>query len=305
MIFQAFDVIDFWFQSQIQSKYTVYAKNAAFLLVSITTVLLILLNAHIIAFAFIILCEFIMGAVGLVIAYRLKGYFLRQWRFSLAQVRKLINDSWPLILSGIAVMIYMRIDQVMIGEMLGDGHVGIYSVAVKLSEAWYFIPIAITMSVFPAIIDARKISKSLYNERLQQLYNLMTWIAVAIAIPVTFLSHDIIRIVYGTNYIQAAPVLSIYVWAGVFVFLGIASGKFLLAENYTRIAFYRTLFGAVINVALNIILIPKYGINGAAVATLVSYFMAVFFLVFIDRTRQQSIMMLKSFLLIPLFKNKS
>lgn len=302
MIFQSFDVIDFWFQAQVRSKYTVYAKNTAFLLTSIAAVLLILLKAPIIAFACIILCEFVIGAVGMIVVYKVNGHFLREWRVSFMRGKELLNDSWPLILSGIAVMIYMRIDQIMIGEMLGDSAVGIYSVSVRLSEAWYFIPIAITMSVFPSIIDARKISKGLYNERLQKLYNLMTWIAISIAIPITFLSHDIIRILYGKNYIQAAPVLSIYVWAGVFVFLGVASGKFLLVENYTRIAFYRTLFGAVINVVLNIVFIPKYGIKGAAIATLVSYFSSVFFIVFIKNTRQQSIMMLKSFLLIPLFK---
>ena len=133
----------------------------------------------------------------------------------------------------------------------------------------------------------------------------MTWIAVAIAIPITFLSNNIISIVYGTNYIQASPVLSIYVWAGIFVFLGVASGKFLLAENYTRIAFYRTLFGAVINVVLNIIFIPKYGIKGAAITTLISYFAATFFIVFMKNTRQQSVMMFKSLLLIPGIRRSS
>jgi PST family polysaccharide transporter len=293
IIFKAFDVIDFWFQSQIKSKYTVYAKNTAFLLASITIVYLVISG------------EVVIGAVGLVISYQVTGSIIREWRVSFRRTKELLHDSWPLILSSIVIMIYMRIDQVMIGEMLGDSEVGIYSVAVRLSEAWYFIPIAITMSVFPSIIDARKISKSLYNERLQKLYNLMTWIAIAIAIPITFLSHDIIRIVYGANYIKASPVLSIYVWAGIFVFLGVASGKFLLAENYTRIAFYRTLFGAVINVVLNIIFIPKYGIKGAAVTTLVSYFAATFFIVFMKNTRQQSVMMVKSLLLIPGIKRGS
>ena len=152
------------------SKFPVYAKNTAFLLVSISTILFILIKADIIAFAFIILAEFIIGAIGMVIVYELTGNFIKDWRISVEFAKGLFRDGWPLILSGLAVMIYTRIVQVMIRDMIGDKEVGIYSAAVKISEAWYFIPTIITMSVFPSIIDAKKISKNMYNERLQKLY---------------------------------------------------------------------------------------------------------------------------------------
>ena len=152
LIFQSFDTIDFWFQSQIRSKYTVYAKNAAFLLANLGKIGLIFINASVIAFAWIGLFEIIVGAVGMVVVYRINGHTLWQWRANLNQTKKLLNDSWPLMLSGIAVITYMRIDQIMLGEMIGAGAVGIYSVAVLLSGAWHFIPMAIITSVYPAII---------------------------------------------------------------------------------------------------------------------------------------------------------
>ena len=190
----------------------------------------------------------------------------------------------------------MRIDQVMIKEIMDTGAVGNYAVAVRLSEVWYFIPMAITSSLFPAIIDAKKISEKLYYERLQKLYALMTWLAIGIALPITFLADDIIRLLFGMQYQDAAGVLVIYVWAGVFVFLGVASSQYLIVENYTRISFFRTAIGAIVNVGLNIILIPKYGINGAAMATLISYFLSTFFICFIPKTSKQAVLMLKSFI---------
>jgi len=168
-------------------------------------------------------------------------------------------------------MIYMRIDQVMIKNMLGSKEVGYYAAAVKLSEAWYFIPMAITTSLFPAIINAKKQSEKLYYSRLQQLYDLMIWIAVAIALPTAFLSPWIIKIVYGKEYLPAASVLSISIWSGVFMFIGVASSKWFIVENNIHALLYRTISGAFTNVTLNILLIPIIGINGAAIATLISY----------------------------------
>lgn len=304
-IFQAFDTIDFWFQSQIQSKYTVYAKNIAFLSISMVKVVLVIIKAPLIAFAWAGLLEIVLGSIGLVITYKMKGYSLFNWNIKLSRAQSLLKDSWPLILSGIVIMIYMRIDQIMLGEMLGDDEVGIYSAAVRLSEVWYFIPTAIVASVFPSIIEARENDRRSYIDRIQKLYVIMTLIAFSIALPTTFLSNKIINFLYGDNFNQAISVLTIHIWAGVFVFLGVASGQFLLAENYTKIAFYRTLVGALFNILLNLIMIPAYGVNGAAITTLVSYFIATFFLIFIKNTREQSLMMFKSILLFPLLRKKN
>jgi len=149
----------------------------------------------------------------------------------------LLKDSWPLILSSMVIAIYMKIDQVMIKEMLDAEAVGNYAAAVRLSEAWYFIPMVISSSLFPAIINAKKISEKLYYDRLQKLYNLMVWMAISIALPMTFLSDWIVNLLYGAKYSEAGDVLMIHIWAGVFVFLGVASGKWFVAENLQLLSF--------------------------------------------------------------------
>jgi O-antigen/teichoic acid export membrane protein len=154
---------------------------------------------------------------------------------------------------------------------------------------------AITGSLFPAIVNAKKISEKLYYERLQKLYDLMTWLAIGIALPIMLLSNNIIKLLFGIQYQQAADVLRIYVWATVFVFLGVATGKYLVVENYTKISFLKSITGAIVNVILNIILIPKFKINGAAIATVISYFVSVFLIILIPKTYKNSVLMLKSF----------
>ena len=130
----------------------------------------------------------------------------------------------------------------------------------------------------------------------------MVWLAIGIALPMTFLANDIIRILFGIQYQSAAGALQIYIWAGVFVFLGVASSQYLIAENYTKISFLRTFMGAIINITLNIILIPKYGINGAAIATVLSQFAVAFSIVLISKTRYNFLLMIKSFLLVNSIK---
>jgi len=174
----------------------------------------------------------------------------------------------------LVISVYMRIDQVMIKEMLNDAAVGQYAAAVKISEAWYFIPIAITSSLFPAIVEVRARSRELYMLKLQQLYRLMIWLSIIVASAVAFLSDVIVFYLFGGAYSLASNVLVVHIWTGIFVFLGVAFSKFLIAENLGKKALYRTVFGAASNVLLNYLLIPAYGIMGAACATLIAQAMA-------------------------------
>ena len=304
MLLQTFDTIDCWFQSQVQSKYTVYAKGVAFIIANLGKVALIIMKAELIAFAWIGLAEMAIGAVGMVVVYRVSGFSLGQWKGSFERGVGFLKDSWPLILSGLTVMVYMRIDQIMIGEMLGDEQVGIYSSAVRLSEAWYFMPMIIVSSIFPSILQAKTRNQDQYLSSMQKLYYVMSWISISIAIPATFLRGPIINVIYGEGYRGADTVLAIHIWAGVFVYLGVASSQYLLAENLTRISFYRTLGGAVVNVLSNLYFIPRHGINGAAMATLISYGVATFGIVFPKRTRAQFFMILRSLTLLPLPRSK-
>lgn len=273
-IFHAFDAIDFWFQSQVLSKYTVYAKNAAFLMVTLVKIILIFLKAPLIAFVWASLAEIIIGAMGLILAYQINGYHILFWKSSFARAKSLLKDSWPLIFSGIVIMIYMRIDQIMIGQMKGVQEVGIYSAAVRLAEAWYFIPMSIVASVFPGIVAAKAVSEELFYQRLQKLYNVMVFLAYAVAVPVTFIANDVIVILFGSEYKSGGPMLAGLIWTCLFTNLGVARSTFLTTMNWTRIHFFTVLAGCMINIVLNYLLIPVYGGMGAVIASLVSYWFA-------------------------------
>ncbi len=269
---RSFETIDLWFQSQVKSKFIAQSRSLAFLITSALKVLFVVTQQPLIAFVLMFLLDSIIAAVLLIFFYQKNGQIsIGRWKARFKTMKELLKDSWPLILSGVSVAIYMRIDQVMIGSMLGDADLGIYSVAVKLSEAWYFLPMIITSSVFPAILKARKKSRELYLARMQKLYDVFTWLTIPIAIITALLSPYIIGILFGDEFIQASLVLSILIFSGVFVFLGVASSKYLVSENQTKTSFYRTFIGLIINIVLNIILIPKYGITGSAIATLISY----------------------------------
>jgi PST family polysaccharide transporter len=175
------------------------------------------------------------------------------------------------MLSGMAIMVYMRIDQIMLGQIMGDKSVGIYSAAVRISEIVYFIPMSIAASAFPAIIEIKKESEALYYQHLQKLYDIMVVLALVIALPVTFLSDWMVALLFGNAFIEAGPVLAIHVWAGIFVFLGVAGSKWYIVENLQRISLVNSSLGALANIALNFILIPHWGVIGAAWATVVSY----------------------------------
>ena len=297
-VFQSFNVIDFFFQAKVLSKYVVYVNIISLLISSFVKIGLILTNASLIAFAWVILFDSVILMLGFVYYFQRHAKLnIKKLNFSKATAINLLKDSWPLILSGLVISIYMKVDQIMIKEMLNAEAVGQYAAAVRLSEAWYFIPMVIASSLFPAIINAKKISAELYYARLQKLYDLMVWIAIAIALPMTFLSDWVVNLLYGEQYNQAGGVLMIHIWAGVFVFLGVAFSKYLTNENLTMKFFYRAFLGMLINVILNILLIPKYGINGAAIATLLGQSSANYMYDIFDKSLYRQLKMkTKSFL---------
>ena len=303
-IFKSMDTINLWFQSQIQSKYTVFSRSASLAIISLMKIAFILTQSPLIAFIWTLLIDMIISTVFLFLFYQAKGEIsIFKWKMKISVLKDMMKDSWPLMLSSIAVLIYMRIDQVMLGSMISSRALGIYSAAVKISEKWYFIPIIISISVFPAIVNAKKRSEKLYLSRLQRLYDLFTWFSISFALLITIFSKHIILFLYGKDYLQASPVLSVHIWAGVFVFLAVASERYLITENTTKISFYRNLLGAVFNVILNVILIPSYGMMGAAYATLFSYMVSGYLSnILFKKSRKIFFMFLKSLFPVHYFK---
>jgi len=260
---------------------------------------LISFHAPLIAFAWAALGEVGLGAIGLIISYRVRGYSPWLWPWSSPLAKTLLKESWPLILSGLTVMIYMRIDQIMLGQMVGDKAVGLYSAATRISEVWYFIPMAIASSVSPAIYAAKEVSEALYYQRIKQLIRMLVLISLVISVPMSFMSSTLITILFGNGYSEAGKILAIHIWASLFVFMGVATSPWFIAEGLTEFSFHRTLIGAVVNVVLNFLLIPSYGGIGAAIATVIAYAIAAFLANGLNsKTHRIFIIQLKSLILL-------
>lgn len=293
MVFKSTEVVKYWFESQVQSKYTVWVENGAFLLFAAVKVALILAHATLMAFVWSAFAEGALIAGGLLGVYAWRGGQLLAWQGHYQRAKILLKDSWPLIFSGLAVMIYMRIDQIMLGQMTDDNVVGLYSAAVRISEGLYFIPMAIVASTFPALMQIRE--KEKFTKRFQNIFDVMLLISLPAALVLSFFSENIIVFLFGQKYLPAAEILQIHAWVAVFAFLGVPSGRWYLYENLQLLALYRTVLGALINIAANYILIPTSGAIGAAYATLGSYFISnILFNLLTPETRPIFFMQAKS-----------
>ena len=300
-VVQAFNVIDSYFQSQVKSKYIMQVQVVGNIISAIIKVLLIWQKMPLVYFVYAYFFDIVLLSTGYYFTYQDKGRSIFNWRFKGTLAAKLLSYSWPLIIAGIMVSLYMKIDQIMLQNMVGVREAGAYNTVAQLSEAWNFIPSVIVTSLFPAILNARRDDFGRYKKRIQNLYDLMVYLSLPAAVAVSFASPLIYKL-YKPGYAYAAPVLSVHIWSGVFVFLGVASTQYLIAENLNKLTFIRTGFGAIVNIGLNLILIPKMGMMGAAISTLVAYASATFFILFIPQTYKQGIMMFRSLFLISLFQ---
>jgi O-antigen/teichoic acid export membrane protein len=303
-VVQAFTVIDSYFQSEVKSKYIMQVQVLGNLVSAIIKLGLIFYKMPIVWFVYAYSFDFLLLSVGYCFTYQRTDRSIFSWTYDNRLAKKLLNYSWPLIIAGIMITLFMKIDQIMLQNMKGLKEAGAYATVASLSEAWNFVPIVIVTSLFPAILNARRDDIERYNKRLQNMYDLMVYLSVPVAIIITFAAPVIYKF-YKPEYAYSAPVLSVHIWSGIFVFLGAASGQYLIAENFNKLTFIRTGFGAIVNIGLNLLLIPKMGMMGAAIATLAAYAGSTFFLLVIPQVRKQGIMMLKSLFFISLFKKLS
>lgn len=276
--FEITNVIDFFFQSQVVAKFTVYSKLFSLIISVLLKIFLIKFSASIIAFSWVIFVEnFLISTCLIYFLVKNKGNIisLKKIRFSGRVSLKLVKDSWFLIFSTLSVVFYMKIDQVMLKSFFGDQQVGEYVAATRLSELWYFIPMIICTSLFPAILNVKK-NKEEYLNRIQRLFKLMIVISLTVSVSTSFLADFIIETIYSKEYLRSTNVLIIHIWASIFVFLGVASSKWFISENLQKFLLFRSLFGLLVNIILNFILIPVYNIEGAAFSTLVSQFSSNF-----------------------------
>jgi len=267
--FLGVDVVDFYFQSQVLAKFVSICKITQLLLSCCLKIYFVLTGANLICFVIVCAVDQFMLAATLLIAYFSHNKNLRFMRFfSWATAKRMLRDCAPLIISGFAVSLSSRSDQLIIKKFMSEKDVGLFAAATRLTEIGYFIPGILCSSLFPALVNARKYDLQTYYDRFQRLITLLVWIAIGIAIPISFLGNWIITLLYGQAYHAAGTILIITCWTGIFMAMGAACSPWFVAENLQRISLYKTCYGAVSSITLNFILIPIYGIQGAAFSML-------------------------------------
>lgn len=294
--FQSFDVIEYWFQSQVEAKYAAIAKSAGIVVSALLKLGFVIAGASLLPFAFAHAAQFIVGALVLVGLYRLRARVsLLQWKATFARARELLGQAWVIYLGSIFAVVYMKIDQVMLKWLVGPEEVGVYAVAAQLSEAWYFVPIAIVASFFPKLIQLHEADNAQFNRRLQQLFDFLFLLAIAIALLMNLIAEPLVDLVFGAQYHASASILVIHIWAGAFIFMRALFSRWILIENALMFSLVTQGLGALANVGLNLLLIPAYGGEGAALATLISYAVASYLaLLAHGKTRPVFYMMSKS-----------
>ena len=296
LLFVAFDTLDFWFQSQLQSRYTAMAKFISFLLVCGLRLTLVALRADVYWFALATVTDaFIIGAMLLLFYRKTAAYPLK---FSAATAKYLLALSRPFILSALLITVYTQMDKIMLGSMAGEHAVGIYDAAAKICNMWMFVPIAVIDSARPMIMSARATDRDGYLRRYRRLYAAIIWGNIAAALAITLLARPIILLLYGEAFGESIAVLPLLIWSRLFSLMGTTRGIWIVCEGFSRYVKFFAGGGAVLNLILNAWLIPVIGPLGAAVATLATeIFTALVLPLLFRETRPLGRIMLDAFLL--------
>lgn len=299
-IFSALQVIDFWFQAKVASKYVAKIRFIVIVLFSLIKLLLVYAKVGVNLFMLVLVIESLAVSLGYFLYYVKKGgrFSFKAVNFQYGNI--LIKKSKWLILSGVASIVYLKIDQVMLAQLSTSSEVGVYSVASKLSEVWYFFPIALVSSFFPTLIKLKQLSEVKYFAKLQSICDALFISALLLAITISYFSKLLVDFLFGVGYEQSSIILSIHIWAGLFVFMRALLSKWLIAENLLKFSLVTHGLGAVMNIAINWLVIPEYAGVGAAWATLISYAFASYFALFFHQSTLCMAKVMTKSILMPL-----
>ena len=302
LLFDASSGIRLIFESRTDVRHLALATSFAAIATALARVGAVALQAPLWVFAAMVALQGALNALGYITLYRRLIDRHLHFPFSWERAKLLFAKSWPLIVSSAAAGIYLRIDQVMLGEMLGMASVGTYAVAARLSEVWYFLPTAVATAIFPRLVELKASDPAKYERRIRESLRYQFWLSLLIAVPVTFAAPLLIVTLYGEPYREAGLILAIHVWAFPAVFMGVVIEKWFVTEDLLKYLIGRQLLAAGVNVALNLLLIPSYGGPGAAVATVISYTLAYYLSCFTSRRTAQAGKWMTEAMLWPLLR---
>lgn len=265
----AFDTFMYWFQGKLLGKYVSIAGVIAYLAMSLYRIYLLANGADLLWFAFATSVDTLVLALVLFIFYVKENGFRPV--ISLPLGKKLLKQSYHYLISGLIAILYSKIDQIMLGDMLDKASVGLYSAALTIAGLWGMIPSAFIQSVSPILYKNAQTDRGMFLKRLKQSYAGIWFLNVCWSLGISLFSYWVVMLLYGAEYMGARKALVIVVWYSGISSLGSLTQVYLATENKNKYINYFALAGLVTDVALNALLIPHFGIMGAAVATLATY----------------------------------
>ena len=269
-IAQSMDVIDSEYQSRGKVSRIVLLRNLNFLVFSVLKVAAILLGAGVITFALLYALELFVVAGLMYAAATHDGHAFAIKDATREEMRRLLKEVAPQIARLAIIGVYMRADQLLIGQLLGDAQVGIYTAATRLIEAWYLVITAVMLAVTPRLAHTFHFDHDRYDQQLTLVIRVITWASVGVALVVTVAAPTVVNLLYGTAFAAAGPVLMVHGWATVFSSLGQAVSGALVNRRLLHIGVYQALLGAAVNIGTCLLLIPPMGVVGAAFAAVVT-----------------------------------
>lgn len=264
--FNAFNLIDMWYQSNLNSKVSTIIRCISYTVMSLYKVFLLITGKSVEWFAFSTSLDSLLIALMFMLMYKRNG--TRKLKFDYNTSKELLLQSYHLIISTMMAVLYSQMDRVMIGKMMTQTDVGYYTAAATICNMWVFIPQAFANSARPVIMELQEHNKSLYIKRLKQLSGFIFWIGVLFSIAFTVLADFIILVLYGKAYVMAKGPLVILIWSTVFSSLSYPRSIWMICENKQNYTKYILIWGVILNLILNYFGIKYFGIIGAAIATL-------------------------------------
>ena len=217
LIFQAFDTIQYWFQSRLESKYATIATSVGYIIVSFYKVLLLVLGKDVRWFAISNTIDYAVAAIVFLGLYKWRGG--PRLHISPAKGRALLRQSGSFILCGLMVSVYNCTDRFMLKHLLDEASVGYYATATSLATVWTFVLSAIIDSITPGIMQAHRTDRAQFVRHNRQLYALVFYLSVAVSAVITLLARPAVSLLYGEAYLPAVMPMQVITWYTAFSYL--------------------------------------------------------------------------------------
>ncbi len=264
-------IFDFWFESRIESRYTIISQLSATVLGSALRCILILTSMPLIYYAYTFNIQAILVAILLLAYFIHPRHSLGRWHIQWSYTYKILWEGFPLIISTAGVMIMLRIDQLMLKEFTNAYIVGQYSVAMLLVSCVQMIALSICSSIFPKMIQQHQTNPQAFNIWINSLYRYATWGMVAVSIFTSLFAPWGIRLLFGDEYQEAGRILQVLIWSSAPWTLSALQTRWLYVKNASFPIGMIAISSAGIDVLLNALLIHQYQGIGAAWATLLAH----------------------------------